>query len=157
MVSIHCARGSQNSTMACDIRESIKWVRFAFLFADISFASSLPLIVFQSNASKPDSNSQFVFLLHRNNHMNNPHTRSPPIDSEVSNVDLKFHCFLHVAYIPLWHTSTPLCDTSAPADFYAIPQFVSFSASCLPTSQMIGVICDLRDAMHGKSFWRGQA
>ena len=64
---------------------------------------------------------------------------------------------LHVAYIPLWHTSTPLWDTSAPADFYAIPHFVSFSASCLPTSQMIGVMCDLRDAMHGKSFWRGQA
>lgn len=64
---------------------------------------------------------------------------------------------LYVTYIPLWHTSTSLWDTSAPADFYAIPHFVSFSASCLPTSQMIGMMCDLRDAMHGKSFWRGQA
>ena len=37
----HCTRRSQNSIMACDIRESIQCVRFAFLFADISFASSL--------------------------------------------------------------------------------------------------------------------
>ena len=86
-----CTRRSKKSIMACDIRESIPWVRFALLFADISFASSLLLVVFESDASKPDSNSQFVFMLHRNNHKNNPHTRSPPIDSEVSNVDLKFH------------------------------------------------------------------
>ena len=77
--------------MACDIRESIPWVRFALLFADISFASSLPLVVFESDASKLDSNSQIVFVLHRNNHENNPHPLSPPIDSEVSNLDLKFH------------------------------------------------------------------
>jgi len=77
--------------MACDIRESIPWVPFALLFADISFASSLPLVVFESDASKPDSNSQFVFMLHGNNPKNNPHTRSPPIDSEVSDGDLKFH------------------------------------------------------------------
>ena len=87
----HCTCRSQNSIMACDIRESIPWVPFALLFADISFASSLPLVVFESDASKPDSNSQFVFMLHGNNPKNNPHTRSPPIDSEVSNGDLKFH------------------------------------------------------------------
>ena len=82
---------SPKTRMACDVRESIQWVRFAFLFADISFAPSLPLVVFESDASKPDSNSQFVFMLHGNNPKNNPHTRSPPIDSEVSNGDLKFH------------------------------------------------------------------
>ena len=60
----HCTRRSQNSIKACDIRESIQWVRFAFLCADISFASSLPLAVFESDASKPDSNPQFVFMLH---------------------------------------------------------------------------------------------
>ena len=31
---------SQNSIMACDISESIQWMPFALLFADISFASS---------------------------------------------------------------------------------------------------------------------
>ena len=80
--------------MACDIRESIQWVPFALLFADISFTSSLPLVVFESDASKPskpDSNLQFVFMLYGNNSKNNPHTRSPPIYSEVSNGDLKFH------------------------------------------------------------------
>ena len=77
--------------MACDIRESIQWVRFAFLFADISFASSLSLVVFESDASKPDSNPQFVFTLHKNNHKNNPHTQPPHIDSEVANGDLEFH------------------------------------------------------------------
>ena len=77
--------------MACDIRESIQWVRFAFLFADISFASSLSLVVFESDASKPDSNLQFVFTLHKNNPKNNPHTQLPHIDSEVSNRDLKIH------------------------------------------------------------------
>ena len=87
----HCTRKSQNSRMACDIRESIQWVRFALLFADISFASSLSLVVFESYASKPNSNSQFVFMLHGNNPKNNPHTRSPPIYSEVSNGDLEFH------------------------------------------------------------------
>ena len=87
----HCTRKSQNSRMACDIRESIQWVRFAFLFADISFASSLSLVVFESDASKPDSNPQFVFTLHKNNHKNNPHTQPPHIDSEVANGDLEFH------------------------------------------------------------------
>ena len=77
--------------MACDIRESIQWVRFALLLADISFASSWLLVVFESDASKPDSNSQFVLMLHGNKSKNNPRTRSPPIDSEVSNGDLKFH------------------------------------------------------------------
>ena len=80
--------------MACDMRESIHWVRFAFLFADISFASSLSLVVFESDASKPDSNPQFVFMLHENNPKDNPHTRAPPIDSEVSNDDVKFHSLM---------------------------------------------------------------
>ena len=75
--------GPKNSIMVCDIGESIPWVQFSLLFADISLASSLLLVIFESNASKPDSNSQFVFMPHRNNHKNNPHTRSPPIDSEV--------------------------------------------------------------------------
>ena len=88
---VNALAGPKKSIMACDIRESIPWVRFALLFADISFASSLLLVVFESDASKPDSNSQFVFMLHRNNHKNNSHTRSPPIDSDVSKVDLKFH------------------------------------------------------------------
>ena len=87
----HCARMSQNSIMAPDITESIQWVRLVLLFADISFASSLSLVVFESDADKPDSNLQFVFMLHENNPESNRHTRSPPIDSDVSNVDLKFH------------------------------------------------------------------
>jgi hypothetical protein len=49
----------------------------------------LSLAVFESDASKPDSALQFVFMLYRNKPKNNPHTRSPPIDSEVSNGDLK--------------------------------------------------------------------
>ena len=57
----------------------------------LQFASSLPLIVFESDPSKLDSDSQFVFMLHGNNPKSNPHTRFPPIDSEVSNGDLKFH------------------------------------------------------------------
>lgn len=87
----HCTRRSQNAIMACDTRESIQWMWFAFLFADISFASSSPLIVFESDASKPDSNPQFVLMLHENNTENDPHTRSPPINQEVSNSGLKFH------------------------------------------------------------------
>ena len=57
----HCTRRSQNSIMACDIREFIPWVRFALLLADISFAFSLPLVVFEPDASKPDSVKQASF------------------------------------------------------------------------------------------------
>ena len=67
--------------MAPDITESIQWVRLVLLFADISFASSLPLVVFESDANKSDSDPQLFFMLHENNSENNPHTRSPPIDS----------------------------------------------------------------------------
>ena len=86
-----CTRKSQNSRMACDIRESIQWVWFAFLFADISSASSLSLVVFESDTSKLDSSPQLVFMLHENNLKNNPQSRPSPIDSEVLNGVLKFH------------------------------------------------------------------
>ena len=80
--------------MACDMRESIHWVRFAFLFADISFSSSLSLVVFESDTSYLNLSPQLVFMLHGNNLKNNPQTRPPPIDSEVSNDDLKFHSLM---------------------------------------------------------------
>ena len=38
--------------MACDIGESIQSVPFALLFADISFASTLPLVAFKSDTQR---------------------------------------------------------------------------------------------------------
>ena len=40
---------------------------------------TLPTTRLTCSMAMPLTSSQFVFLLHRNNHKNNPHTRSPPI------------------------------------------------------------------------------